>query len=134
MEIDEFIVDVLRNQLLGLPLDLGVLNIARGRSEGVAPLNVVRQELFDFTGSSELEPYPNWAEFGFNLKHPESLTNFVAASGTHPSIIGATTIVDKRTDAQLLVDATFAATSIPSNPTSGTSCSARVPGRASRPA
>ena len=107
MEIDEFIVDVLRNQLLGLPLDLGVLNIARGRSEGVAPLNVVRQELYDFTGSSELEPYPNWVEFGFNLKHFESLTNFVAAYGTHPSVTSATTIADKRIAAQVLVDAAF---------------------------
>ncbi len=96
MEIDEFIVDVLRNQLLGLPLDLGVLNIARGRSEGVAPLNVVRQQLFDFTGSSELEPYPNWVEFGFNLKHFGSLTNFVAAYGTtspSPATTAPTTIV-----------------------------------------
>ena len=74
---------MLRNQLLGLPLDLGVLNIARGRSEGVAPLNVVRQELFDFHWQlADLKPYPNWAEFGFNLKHLESLTNFVAAYGT----------------------------------------------------
>ncbi len=107
MEIDEFIVDVLRNQLLGLPLDLGVLNISRGRSEGVAPLNVVRQQLFDFSGSSELEPYANWVEFGFGLKHFESLPNFVAAYGTHPTVTAATTIVAKRSAAQALVDAAF---------------------------
>ena len=107
MEIDEFIVDVLRNQLLGLPLDLGVLNIARGRSEGVAPLNEVRQQLYDFTGSSELAPYPNWVEFGFNLKHFGSLPNFVAAYGTHPSVTGRTTIADKRAAGQALVDAAF---------------------------
>ena len=34
-EIDEFVTDVLRNNLLGLPLDLAVFNIARGRSEGL---------------------------------------------------------------------------------------------------
>ena len=35
----------MRNNLLGLPLDLAVLNIARGRSEVVAPLNSVRRQL-----------------------------------------------------------------------------------------
>ena len=86
-----------------------MLNIARGRSEGVAPLNEVRQQLFDFTGSSELEPYASWVEFGFNLKHFDSLTNFVAAYGTHGTITAETTIAGKRTAAQLIVDAAFAA-------------------------
>ena len=34
-EIDEFVVDALRNNLLGLPLDLAALNIARGRDTGI---------------------------------------------------------------------------------------------------
>ena len=38
-EIDEFIVEALRNNLLGLPLDLAVLNIARGRDTGIPSLN-----------------------------------------------------------------------------------------------
>ena len=29
-------------------------------------------------------PYKSWVDFGFSLKHPESLVNFVAAYGTHP--------------------------------------------------
>ena len=32
-ELDEFVVETLRNNLLGLPLDLPVLNMARARSE-----------------------------------------------------------------------------------------------------
>ena len=34
-EIDEFVVEALRNNLLGLPLDLPALNIARGRETGI---------------------------------------------------------------------------------------------------
>ena len=45
-EIDEFVTGALRNNLLGLPLDLAALNIARGRDVGVAGLNVVRNQLY----------------------------------------------------------------------------------------
>ncbi len=38
-EIDEFVSDTLRNNLLGLPLDLPSLNMTRARSEGIPPLN-----------------------------------------------------------------------------------------------
>ena len=34
-EMDEFVVEALRNNLLGLPLDLPALNIARGRETGI---------------------------------------------------------------------------------------------------
>ena len=44
--IDEFVTGSLQNNLLGLPLDLAALNIARGRDTGVAPLNLVRTQLF----------------------------------------------------------------------------------------
>ena len=33
-EIDEFVTEAVRNNLLGLPLDLAVLNLARGRERG----------------------------------------------------------------------------------------------------
>ena len=36
-----------------------------------------------------MAPYTSWADYGQHLKHPESLINFVAAYGTHPSITGA---------------------------------------------
>ena len=34
-EIDEFVTSALRNNLLGLPLDLATINLARGRDTGV---------------------------------------------------------------------------------------------------
>src|SRR5262249_20947536 len=40
-EIDEFVTEAVRNRLLGLPLDLAVLNLSRGRSEGIPGLNAV---------------------------------------------------------------------------------------------
>ena len=38
-EIDEFVTDALRNNLVGLPLDLATINMARGRDTGVPALN-----------------------------------------------------------------------------------------------
>jgi Ca2+-binding RTX toxin-like protein len=43
--IDVWIVDALRNNLLGLPLDLATLNITRGRDTGIGTLNDVRADL-----------------------------------------------------------------------------------------
>ena len=86
-EIDEFVTGTLQNNLLGQPLDLAALNIARGRDTGVAPLNEVRNQLFSQTSESQLKPYISWEDFGSQLKHIESLVNFVAAYGTHASII-----------------------------------------------
>ena len=102
-EMDEFVTDTLRNNLLGLPMDLAAVNIARGRSEGVPPLNVFRRTLFDKTGDSALQPYTSWVDFGEHLKHPESLVNFVAAYGKHPSIVAATTVAAKRAAARAIV-------------------------------
>ena len=85
-EIDEFVTDVLRNQLLGRPLDLATLNLARGRSEGVPGLNEVRRQLFNRYGHSSLTPYDNWDDFGVALRNFPSLVNFIAAYGTHPMI------------------------------------------------
>lgn len=102
-EIDEFVTGALRNNLLGLPLDLPALNIARGRDTGVAPLNLVRAQIYDATHDQTLKPYASWTEFGQFLKHPASLINFVAAYGMHASIIGAPTLDDKRAAAMALV-------------------------------
>ena len=46
-EIDEFVTDALRNNLLGLPLDLAAINIARGRDTGVPTLNAARRDFFE---------------------------------------------------------------------------------------
>ncbi len=93
-EIDEFVVEALRNNLLGLPLDLATINMARGREAGVSPLNPTRRALYASTNSAQLEPYPNWFEFGLDLTHQDSLTNFVAAYGSHPFIMSYDNLVD----------------------------------------
>ncbi|MFV3338985.1 peroxidase family protein [Pseudomonas sp. NY15349] len=102
-EIDEFVTEALRNNLLGLPLDLPALNIARGRDTGIPTLNEARREFYAATGDSQLKPYISWVDFGDHLKHPASLINFIAAYGTHASITGAITLADKRAAAVALV-------------------------------
>ena len=86
-ELDEFINNTLRNNLLGLPLDLATLNLTRARSEGIGSLNNVRKQLYAQTNDGQLAPYTNWIDFGLQMKHPESLVNFVAAYGHHPTIL-----------------------------------------------
>ena len=73
-EIDEFVTSSLRNSLLGLPLDLPALNIARGRDTGTPSLNQTRVAM-------GLAPHASWSEFGAALTHPLSLVNFIAAYG-----------------------------------------------------
>lgn len=101
-ELDEFVTNQLRNNLLGLPLDLPVLNMTRARSEGVPPLNGVRRQIHARTNDAQLAPYTSWVDYGQHLKHPESLVNFVAAYGTHPSITGVSTLAAKRAAAQAM--------------------------------
>jgi hypothetical protein len=113
-EIDEFVTEALRNNLLGLPLDLATINMARARDAGVPPLNWARREFFKESGNSALKPYDSWADLNFSLRHPESLVNFIAAYGTHPSIQAATRVADKRAAAQALID--LAANPAPADP------------------
>ncbi|NNU43268.1 hypothetical protein HK415_09010 [Ramlibacter sp. B156] len=102
-EIDEFVTEALRNNLLGLPLDLPAINIARGRDTGVPTLNQARAQFFDMTGDTQLKPYASWADLAGNLKHEASLVNFIAAYGTHDSITEATTNAGRRAAAYALV-------------------------------
>ena len=103
-EIDEFVTGALRNNLVGLPLDLATINMARGRDTGVPPLNAARRKFFAATSHSALRPYDSWTDFKLDLKHPESLVNFIAAYGTHPSVTSATTLTAKREAADLIVN------------------------------
>lgn len=107
-EIDEFVTGALRNSLLGLPLDLATLNIARGRDAGIPSLNSFRTTLKSQTGITSLSPYASWAEFGQGLRHPESLVNFVAAYGIAPALgldpTDSSTYLEKRAAAQTVVD------------------------------
>jgi len=97
-EIDEFVTGTLQNNLVGLPLDLGALNIARGRDTGIPRLNEARRMFFAATQDARLTPYKHWADYADNLRHEPSLVNFIAAYGTHPSIAGADGIVGNADD------------------------------------
>ncbi|TBN41999.1 heme peroxidase [Paracoccus subflavus] len=102
-EIDEFVVPALRSNLLGLPLDLAALNIARARETGVPSLNEARTQLYNDFALPDLKPYASWTEFTQHLKNPFSIANFIAAYGNHAAIASATTLTDKREAATLLL-------------------------------
>jgi Animal haem peroxidase/RTX calcium-binding nonapeptide repeat (4 copies) len=102
-EIDEFVVDALRNNLVGLPLDLAAINMARGRDAGIPTLNHARTELYAMTSDAQLKPYTSWFDFAQNIKHPESIINFIAAYGTHTLITAETTVEGKRAAAMAIV-------------------------------
>ena len=101
--MDEFIVTDVRSNLLGLPLDLAALNIARGRDTGIPSLNETRTQLYAATGLNDVKPYANWAEFASAITNPMSIINFIAAYGTHSSILAETTIAGMRDAAMKLV-------------------------------
>ena len=88
--IDEWVTGALRNNLVGLPLDLATLNIVRGRDAGIGSLNDVRADLFAQTGLSILKPYVSWDDFGQHLLHHESLENFIMAYADLTGFNGAT--------------------------------------------
>ena len=62
-EIDEFVTETLRNNLLGLPLDLPSINMARARDAGVPSLNETRRQLFAETNDGAMAPYTSWKPF-----------------------------------------------------------------------
>ena len=102
-EIDEFVTSALRNNLLGLPLDLATINLARGRDTGVPSLNAARRQFYEATNQDVLlKPYESWVDFAGHLKNEASIINFIAAYGTHSLITGQTTIEGKR-DAALTI-------------------------------
>jgi Ca2+-binding RTX toxin-like protein len=71
-EIDEVLTPAMNQGLLGQPLDLAAINIARGRDIGLPTLN-------DFREGVGLARYTSWSDFGNHMVHPESLVNFIAA-------------------------------------------------------
>ncbi len=102
-QIDEFVTSALRNNLLGLPLDLATINLARGRDTGVPSLNEARRQFYEASNQdSLLKPYESWVDFAGHLKNEASIINFVASYGTHSLITSQTTIEGKR-DAALTI-------------------------------
>ena len=85
-EIDEFITPALNQGLLGLPLDLAAINIARGRDVGIPALN-------EFRVAVGLRAYEGWADFGANMIHPDNLVNFIAAYSFDGDVTQAGAIV-----------------------------------------
>ncbi len=102
-EIDEFMTSALRNNLVGLPLDLAALNMARARETGIPSLNEARRQFFEQTNDTFLRPYDSWADFAANMKNPLSVVNFIAAYGTHDTVVAAVTAEDKREAAWSIV-------------------------------
>jgi Ca2+-binding RTX toxin-like protein len=85
-EVDELITPALNQGLLGLPLDLASINIARGRDIGLPTLN-------DFRDAVGLSRYASWSDFGNHMVHPESLANFIAAYSFDGDVARASAIV-----------------------------------------
>jgi Ca2+-binding RTX toxin-like protein len=106
-EIDEFVTSALRNNLLGLPLDLATINLARGRDTGVPSLNEARAQFYEATNHDPLlKPYESWVDFASHLKHEASIINFIASYGTHETITSADTLEGKRDAAMALIGLT----------------------------
>jgi hypothetical protein len=97
-ELDEFITGALSNNLVGLPLDLGAINIARGRDVGNPSLNSARKSFHAATGDTRLAPYGSWGDYLDNLRHESSFVNFLAAYGTHPLLAGVDGVVGNADD------------------------------------
>lgn len=120
-QIDELLVNAVRNMLLGIPQDLGAMNISRGREAGLASLNELRGVIaagtlieqagqasdYDATGAAleglTIQAYTGWSDFGANLRDPDLLVDFIALYGIDPTLQAATTFADKLAAATVLM-------------------------------
>ena len=86
-DVDEFMTPALNQGLLGQPLDLAAINIARGRDLGIPTLNAMRTAL-------GVQAYDSWASFAEGMGHKESLPAFIAAYAFNGDMVKAQEIVD----------------------------------------
>ena len=86
-DVDEFMTPALNQGLLGMPLDLAAINIARGRDLGIPTLNAMRSAL-------GVQAYDSWASFAEGMGHKESLPAFIAAYAFNGDMAKAQEIVD----------------------------------------
>ena len=86
-DVDEFMTPALNQGLLGMPLDLAAINIARGRDLGIPTLNAMRSAL-------GVQTYDSWASFAEAMGHKESLPAFIAAYAFGGDMAKAQEIVD----------------------------------------
>ena len=96
-EIDEIITPALQQGLLGLPLDLASINIARGRDVGLPTFNEMRVAL-------GFGAYNSWSDYGANMVHPESLVKFIAAYSFDGDVAHAQAIMDAANGAATAAD------------------------------
>ena len=95
-EIDEFVTDALRNNLLGLPLDLAALNMARGRDTGMPRSTRPARSSTTTPATRRPEALHELGRLRAAPQEPASIINFIAAYGTHATITAATTLDGKR--------------------------------------
>ncbi|WGV15978.1 peroxidase family protein [Fuscovulum ytuae] len=86
-DVDEFMTPALNQGLLGMPLDLAAINIARGRDVGIPTLNAMRTAL-------GVQAYDSWASFAEGMGHKESLPAFIAAYAFGGDMAKAQELVD----------------------------------------
>ena len=87
-EVDQYVTPALSQGLLGQPMDLGAINIARGRDLGLPTLNVFKAQ------AGLGKAYVDWASFQANMMHPERIADFVAAYSLDGDTTRAQIIVD----------------------------------------
>jgi len=79
-ELDEFVTSSVRNRS-SVCRSTCRRSTSRAAKRGIPSLNSARRQFYNATLNSAVSALRELVEFGLNLKHKESLTNFIAAYG-----------------------------------------------------